>query len=658
MSLNQAVYRDALLIRRVEETFLELFSQGKMNGTVHTCVGQEFVALAFAGQLQKGDTVSSNHRCHGHYIAFTGDWQGLMAELMGKETGVSGGIGSSQHLCRDNFFSNGIQGGMVPVAAGMALARQLDGPTGIGVVFIGDGTLGQGVVYETMNLASLLRIPLLIVCENNFYAQSTPQQINLAGDILQRAEAFGLASRKSDTWNPEELFAAAASSIDYVRTHQAPLFHLVDTYRLNPHSKGDDNRSPEEIRTYREKDPLHLFARQEPDIHQIFLQEINGRIAQVLGELETQGEMAAWEYHSSGSVEEPYTWAATETIEARMVERIHHFFAETMALDKDVLFIGEDVLSPYGGAFKVSRDLSEKYPAQVIGTPISEAAITGLANGLALAGKRPFLEIMFGDFVTLCMDQIINHASKFHHMYNKQVACPIVIRTPMGGRRGYGPTHSQTLDKLLVGIANVTTIALNTLLDPLKIYQRIYTRERHAVIVIENKSDYPSRIGRQSLPNYTFEQSSHDYPVVRIRPSLSTPDVTLVTYGGMAGVVLDAVMEIFFELDLKPEVLVLSKIHPLDCQPILDSVAVTGKLVVAEEGSAFAGIGSEIIASVAAQATAPLAVGRIAAQPVPIPSCKTLESFVLPGKETIIETIGRMFDGLPSGNLRAAGESY
>jgi 2-oxoisovalerate dehydrogenase E1 component len=208
--------KEALRIRRVEEKFLELFSEGKLNGTVHTCVGQEFSAVAFAGQLKKKDFIFSNHRCHGHYLSFTGDTRGLLAELLGKASGTCGGIGSSQHLCKDNFFSNGIQGGIVPVAAGYALGNKLKDNGAIGIVFIGDGTLGEGALYETMNIISKWKIPLLIVCENNRYAQSTPQSVNLAGDITARAAAFGIKTFKGDTWEPEPLLHKAQLAIDHV----------------------------------------------------------------------------------------------------------------------------------------------------------------------------------------------------------------------------------------------------------------------------------------------------------------------------------------------------------------------------------------------------------------------------------------------------------
>ena len=171
-NIDKDFFKLALSIRRTEDKFLELFGQGKMNGTVHTCNGQEFSAIAFISALDKDDFIFSSHRCHGHYIAHTGYVSGLISELMGKTTGACSGIGSSQHLFNDNFFSNGIQGGIVPVAAGMAFAAKKKNKGAIGIVFIGDGTLGEGVVYETLNLISLLNLPLLVVCENNRYAQS------------------------------------------------------------------------------------------------------------------------------------------------------------------------------------------------------------------------------------------------------------------------------------------------------------------------------------------------------------------------------------------------------------------------------------------------------------------------------------------------------
>src|SRR5580704_7297609 len=169
---------------------------------------------------------------------------------------------------------------------------------------------------------------------------------------------------------------------------------------------------------------------------------------------------------------------------------------------------------------------------------------------------------MFGDFMTLAFDQIVNHASKFHHMFNKKVTCPVVIRTPMGGRRGYGPTHSQSLDKFLVGIDNVTTIALNTFMDPAVVYRAVLGHE-HPVIVLENKTDYGKKIAQHIPTNFVAERNDDVFPTVRIRPPVSAPTLTIVSYGGMADLVAGMLDQVFLETDRLPELIVPSCISRL-----------------------------------------------------------------------------------------------
>ncbi len=637
-AINHRLIKQALTIRTVEEKFLSLFSEGKLNGTVHTCVGQEFSALAFAGQLQKKDFVFSNHRCHGHYIAFTGDTRGLLAELLGKASGTCGGIGSSQHLCNNNFFSNGIQGGIVPVAAGYAMGNKLKKNTAIGIVYIGDGTLGEGALYETMNIISKWEIPLLIVCENNFYAQSTPQSVNLAGDIKARATAFGIQTFKGHTSQPEQLMDDAAIAIDYVRSQSKPAFFLVETFRINPHSKGDDDRDAAEIQSYRERDYLTIFSKEQPAYYNRYTTTIKKEVDDMVAHIATEPELQLAAYYEPSIQTNSITWKPLKPVNKRQGELINHFFKESLATIDKMVFLGEDILSPYGGAFKVAKDLSVIAPEKVFATPISEAAIVGISNGLALNGFKPFAEIMFGDFITLAFDQLINHASKFHHIFNKKVTCPVVVRTPMGGRRGYGPTHSQTLDKFLVGIDNIKTIALNTFFDPAIVYSQVL-KEQHPVIVIENKTDYGKKILLHEEANFVYEINDDDYPVVKVRPATAVPTLTIVAYGGMANLINDLLRSIFVHTDFIPELIVPCIISQLPVETILQSVQVTGKLVVIEEGSSFAGIGAELIAQVVERTTEKIITKRIAAMPVPIPSVQSLELAVLPGTERIIEAI-------------------
>ncbi len=259
-------YEQMLVLRRFEETLLDLFAAGKIDGTVHTYIGQEANAVGVVDHLERElDVIVSNHRCHGHYLAFTDDALGLLREVMGRQGGVCGGKGGSQHLCNGNFYSNGVLGSTVPVAAGMALAEKQLQTGAVTVAFLGDGTLGQGVVYESLNIASLWQLPILFVVENNFYAQSTPSYLNLAGRIVDRGAAFGIETEELSTTDVVEIHAAAGEVVAKVREGGRPFFLVLNTYRFSPHSKGDDVRDEAEIEAARERDPLLVAGARLPD---------------------------------------------------------------------------------------------------------------------------------------------------------------------------------------------------------------------------------------------------------------------------------------------------------------------------------------------------------------------------------------------------------
>jgi TPP-dependent pyruvate/acetoin dehydrogenase alpha subunit len=275
-------YQQMYVIRRLEETLLEMFSAGEINGTTHTCIGQEATAAGVISHLDsERDVIFSNHRCHGHYVAFTDDVEGLIAEVTGRTTGTCGGKGGSQHLCRGNFYSNGIQGSIVPVATGIALAERERKSGAVTTVFIGDGTLGQGALYECLNMASLWRLPLMVVVENNHYAQSTPEELAVSGSISARAAAFGIPTAEITTTDVEEIHATAGSAVERIRATGEPFFMVLDTYRFSPHSKGDDTRDPAEIEARRaSSDPIALIAdRLDPELRADIEQAAERRVA-------------------------------------------------------------------------------------------------------------------------------------------------------------------------------------------------------------------------------------------------------------------------------------------------------------------------------------------------------------------------------------------
>jgi 2-oxoisovalerate dehydrogenase E1 component len=625
----------AFLIRCFEERLLKLFSEGQLFGTVHTCIGQEFSGIAVASHLEDGDVIFSNHRCHGHYLARTGDVDGLMAEIMGRVTGICGGRGGSQHICSGGVFSNGIQGGIIPVSAGMALANKLAGTKKVVVTFIGDGTLGEGALYETLNIVSKWVLPLLIVVENNGYAQSTATADTIAGDIIKRAEAFGIPTYCGNTWDPEGLTTLMGKAISRVREDGGPAFVRVDTYRLMAHSKGDDDRPAAEREYYLSIDPLTRFSERYPEGASKMRDEAQ-RLVSLAVEVASSAPLAS-KCSDGANLPKTAAWFRT-SIEGqeRVVTRIYNALSDQLASDERTFVLGEDIEGPYGGAFKVTKNLSLLHPSRVRNTPISEAAIVGIGNGLAMAGLRPICEIMFGDFLALAADQIINHAAKFNWMYNSQVSVPLVIRTPMGGKRGYGATHSQSLEKHFLGIPGMRVLALHHRFDPYIIYHNLLADLEEPTLVVEHKALYGEHVTHRTISGFWCEHSNHRFPTTRIR-SMARPDVTIVCYGGSLVDVEKAVDRLFDEHEIVAEVVCPTQIYPLDPEPILESVKISKRLFVVEEGQMFCGFGAEVLATVCeAMAPEPLLARRQAAAPHPLPSCKPAELESLPGVHSIV----------------------
>ena len=282
MDITAEYYAKMYLIRCFEETLMAEFKRGIFHGTTHSYLGQEADAVGVIGQLHESDIVVSNHRCHGHFLAYGGDPFKLFAELMGKTMGVCGGRGGSQHIHWQNFYSNGIQGGIVPLATGMALAEKRKGSGAVAVVFIGDGTLGEGVVYETFNLAALWGAPILYVLENNQIAQTTPIGLVLAGGICARFEAFSIPAVRIDSSDVMEIASLASDLLASIRMEFKPRALVIDTARFGPHSKGDDTRPAEEIALLQDKrDPLCIHASRLDESERIAIEaEIQTKIAE------------------------------------------------------------------------------------------------------------------------------------------------------------------------------------------------------------------------------------------------------------------------------------------------------------------------------------------------------------------------------------------
>jgi pyruvate/2-oxoglutarate/acetoin dehydrogenase E1 component len=331
-----------------------------------------------------------------------------------------------------------------------------------------------------------------------------------------------------------------------------------------------------------------------------------------------------------------------------VLERLNSALHHAMQTDERVCVLGEDILDPYGGAFKVTRGLSTKFPERVLTTPISEAAIVGVASGMALRGLRPVAEIMFGDFVTLIADQVVNHAAKFRWMYNDQVRVPIVVRAPMGGRRGYGPTHSQSLEKMFLGVPGLKVVAPNTLGDPGQLLEAAIADD-DPVLFVEHKLLYPRPLleqGQGDLADFTITSSGAPFTNYGLRFTFPhTPHLSIATYGYNFELARAAALDLLMEHEIFAELVVFSQLSPFDLEPLFSSLARTRKLLTVEEGTLTLGWGAEVAARAAEAGIDGLRVRRVAALDLPIANARTLEDAILPSQEMIVkaalELVGR-----------------
>ena len=335
-----------------------------------------------------------------------------------------------------------------------------------------------------------------------------------------------------------------------------------------------------------------------------------------------------------------------QTMLTSLNESIHRMMKE----NKLVIVIGEDIADPYGGAFKVTQYLSANFPERVFTTPISEAAITGIATGMAIRGFLPIAEIMFGDFLMLAGDQLVNHASKFRWMYNDGVQVPAVFRTPVGGRRGYGPTHSQCLEKHFLGVPGLLVVAPHIIDNPGSLLELAVLTSIDPVLFLESKACYGRRL-IQNIPGMhieTFSDNEFFFPTTYIyhQDVSSSPDGILFCYGPMVPICLEAIQKLRKQESLFINLAIFTQLSPPPVTHIRQLIAKnsTSLFIYGEEASSIGGWGAEMIAQVEEirsedRELSEIMHCRIGAKYTPIGCSHESEKNALPQVDDIIDKI-------------------
>lgn len=630
-------YRRMTLIRTFEERVSRLYLQGAIPGFVHVSIGQEATAVGATWPLRTDDIITSTHRGHGHALAKGLDPFEAFAELMAKDAGICRGRGGSMHMAAPAlgiFGANGIVGAGVPIAAGAALASELRGRSQVVVAFIGDGAVSTGSFHEAANLAALWRLPLIILCENNHYSEFSRTDEQQPVPFTSRAAAYDLPYVHVDGNDVAAVASGLAAAVEDIRNGGGPIFVEAETHRFRGHYEGDPERyrDRELDEQWRANDPLTrardaLLAAGVPATQ---LDALQSECAAVIEDAE-QRALAAPAPSDSSLYDFMLVPRPAPAPEIPVVPEIGapQSLARTLGAalqyelehDPDVVVYGIDV-GEGGNVFGITRGLYERWPERVRDTPISEMAIVGSAVGAAMAGLRPVVEVMYMDFLGVCLDQLLNQAAKLRFMTGGAVEIPLVVRTQIGAGRSSGSQHSQSLEAMLAHIPGLTVVMPSIHADYYGLL-RAAIRDPNPVVFVEHRLQYGVK---GPIP-----PAGHIVPIGKAAVRRAGRDVTLVSWSRMVNECLAAAEDVAAD-GIDVEVIDLRTIQPFDRECVLASLAKTNRLVIAHEAVTDFGVGAELAALGVNEGfwTLDAPIRRVGPPFLPVPYAPNLEKLWLP----------------------------
>ena len=675
--------RQMHLIRAFEEAAEQQYFAGKVHGTMHLYIGEEAAAVGCIAALESCDQITSTHRGHGHAIAKGQDVREMMAELLAKRTGVCRGLGGSMHMADvalGNLGANGIVAGGMGSAVGAALSAHLLKTGRVVMCFFGDGAANNGNFHETLNLASIWKLPVVFVCENNQYAMSMPARESIPVPVADRAAAYAMPGVRVDGMDVLMVYAEARRAVDRARAGQGPSLIEVLTYRYKGHSRSDKqvDRTKQEVKEWQERDPIArleswliergLLEREQADaIRQEALRAVEEAVA--FADASSEPDPAAlldevyYEEPANRTdralrgimLQQPApfngrplpTWFARTfarhagseplagTRELTGSEALREAMAQAMEAAPNVILIGEDI-GKYGGAFGVTLGLYDRFgPDRVRDTPISENAIAGVSFGASMTGLVPIAEFQFQDFVTLAMEQIVLQAAKVRYMFGGRTICQMVIRLPAGSGTGAAAQHSESLESWFVNVPGLKVIAPSTPYD-MKGLLLAAIADQNPIIFVENKLLYKAKGPVPELP--------YIVPIGKAAVRREGRHLTIVGASITVPRALEAAEKLAGE-GIECEVIDLRTLKPYDLHTIIQSVKKTGRLLIAHEAPLIGGYGGEIAAAVAqteafAYLEAPIV--RLGGADAPMPYNRTMERAATPQVEDIAEAARRL----------------
>lgn len=641
-----SLYRTMSIIRQTEEELARCHQRGLIHGACHTYVGQEAIAAGVCSHLSKDDVVFSTHRGHGHALAKGMPPRELMAELFGRESGCSRGRGGSMHLFAPEIGmmgTSGIVGPCILQACGGGYTSKLLRNGTVAVAFFGDGAVNNGAFHEGLNMASIWKLPVLFVCENNQFATEVPFAYASGNSgVAPRGASYGIPGVELDGNDVLAIHQAAGVAFHRARGGAGPTLLECKTYRTRAHAEGMGDfgyRTRDEVEAWKKRCPIDRLrsSRVSAGLAHPF-ETIDREVQSLVQDARTFAESSSQPDPSSALA---HVYAAPRSAQpprqdAPMQQMTYaqatlEALAEEMAVNPRIFVMGEGI-GRRGGNFLTTKGLFDLYgPERLCDTPICERGFVGLACGAAMTGTRPVIDFMFADFVLDAIGEIVNQIAKMQYMSSGRLRMPVLLRGCIGIGHSAATHHSGSYYGMYGQVAGLRVVVPSCAGDAKGLLKHAL-RCDDPVLFLEHREILQSK---GPVPEGDFE-----LPFGQARVVQPGNHVTVVALAKMVHVALAAIAELLAE-GVSAELIDPRTVSPLDTETILRSVHKTGRLLIVDEAPGQYGFGAEVAARVADEGFDDLdaPIRRLAGAFCPTPYSPSLESVMTPGTQDVVTAI-------------------
>lgn len=648
-----SLYRTMQVIRQCEEQLAKAHQRGLIHGACHTYVGQEAIAAGVCAQLTTADVVFSTHRGHGHALAKGMPPRELIAELFGRATGCSRGRGGSMHLFSPEIGmmgTSGIVGPCILQAAGAGYSFKLLRKKQVGVAFFGDGAVNNGAFHEGLNLASIWKLPVLFVCENNQFATEVPFSYSAGNpDVGARGTMYGMPGVTVNGNDVLAVHTAASEAVRRARDGQGPTLLECRTYRTRAHAEGMGDftyRTRDDVEAWKQKCPIQSFRQQIVAVGattEAELKALDAEVDALIADAFQYAESSPWPEPASATTHvfadgrsRPANAKQPQpaTREITYMKATWEALSFEMSVNSRIFVLGEGI-GQRGGNFKTTDGLFDRYgPVRLCDTPIAERGFVGLAGGAAMTGSRPVVDFMFADFVLDSVGEIINQIAKMQYMSSGRIRMPILLRGCIGIGHSAATHHSGNYYPMYAHFPGLRVIVPSTPYDAKGLLTRAL-RCDDPVLFLEHRELLSSK---GFVPEEDYEIDFGQAHIV-----CEGRDLTVVAIAHMVQKSLAAAEQLAAG-GISVELIDPRSIAPLDTDLILQSVHKTGRLLIVDEAFAPYGFGAEVAAQVADAGFDDLdaPIKRLNGAFSPTPYSPTLEQAVVPSVADIVAAIGQL----------------